>query len=40
VLVGVITGLFIVIASTAYMQIRLNAWNKPFYDALSRRDLQ
>jgi ABC-type uncharacterized transport system fused permease/ATPase subunit len=38
-LVGIITGLFVVIASTAYMQITLNAWNKPFYDALSRRDL-
>ena len=28
-----------VIVATAYAQIRLNAWNKPFYDALSRRDL-
>lgn len=32
-------GLVVVIVATAYMQIRLNAWNKPFYDALSRRDL-
>src|SRR5581483_2746572 len=39
VLVGVIVGLFVVILATAYMQVRLNAWNKPFYDALSRRDL-
>ena len=31
-------GLFIVIAATAYGQIRLNSWNQPFYDALSRRD--
>ncbi len=30
---------FVVIAVTAYWQIRLNSWNKPFYDALSRRDL-
>jgi putative ATP-binding cassette transporter len=28
-----------VIVVTAYMQIRLNLWNKPFFDALSRRDL-
>jgi ABC-type uncharacterized transport system fused permease/ATPase subunit len=26
--------------ATAYGQIRLNSWNKPFYDALSRRDLR
>ena len=38
-LVGIIVGLSLVIIATAYMQIRLNAWNKPFYDALSRRDL-
>ena len=31
-------ALFIVIAVTAYGQIRLNSWNQPFYDALSRRD--
>ena len=30
---------FVVIMATAYLQIRLNIWNKPFYDALSRRDL-
>jgi putative ATP-binding cassette transporter len=28
-----------VIVATAYGQIQLNSWNKPFYDALSRRDL-
>ncbi len=39
VLIGLIFSLFVVIVATAYMQIRLNAWNKPFYDALSRRDL-
>ena len=38
-LLAIIFGLFVVIVATAYMQIRLNAWNKPFYDALSRRDL-
>lgn len=38
-LVGLIVGLFVVIVATAYMQIRLNAWNKPFYDSLSRRDV-
>ena len=38
-LVFLIIGLFLVIVATAYGQIRLNAWNKPFYDALSRRDL-
>jgi putative ATP-binding cassette transporter len=32
--------LVIVVIATAYGQIRLNAWNKPFYDALSRRDLR
>src|ERR1700679_1976934 len=31
-------ALFIVIAVTAYGQIRLNSWNQPFYDALSKRD--
>jgi vitamin B12/bleomycin/antimicrobial peptide transport system ATP-binding/permease protein len=31
-------GLVLVIAATAYMQIRLNAWNQPFYDALTRKD--
>ena len=31
-------ALFLVVAATAYGQIRLNSWNQPFYDALSRRD--
>jgi putative ATP-binding cassette transporter len=31
-------SIFLVVATTSYGQIRLNAWNKPFYDALSRRD--
>jgi vitamin B12/bleomycin/antimicrobial peptide transport system ATP-binding/permease protein len=37
VLVAVI---LLVVAATAYGQIRLNGWNRPFYDALSRRDLR
>ncbi len=32
-------AVFLVVVVTAYGQIRLNSWNKPFYDALSRRDL-
>ena len=31
-------ALFVVVAVTAYGQIRLNTWNQPFYDALSRHD--
>jgi len=31
-------ALFVVIAATAYGQIRLNTWNQPFYDALSHHD--
>jgi vitamin B12/bleomycin/antimicrobial peptide transport system ATP-binding/permease protein len=31
-------SIFFVVAATAYGQIRLNNWNQPFYDALSRRD--
>jgi vitamin B12/bleomycin/antimicrobial peptide transport system ATP-binding/permease protein len=33
-------ALTLVIAVTAFGQIRLNNWNQPFYDALSRRDLE
>ncbi len=32
-------GLVAVVAATAYGQIKLNAWNQPFYDALARKDL-
>jgi putative ATP-binding cassette transporter len=32
-------ALVAVTAATAYAQIRLNAWNRPFYDALTRKDL-
>ncbi|MGH8208008.1 MAG: SbmA/BacA-like family transporter, partial [Steroidobacteraceae bacterium] len=33
-------AVFGVVAATAYGQNRLNNWNKPFYDALARRDLR
>src|SRR5579864_3759172 len=33
-------ALFAVIGATAYGQIRLNAWNRPFYDALARKDFR
>ena len=32
-------AVFGVILATAYGQNRLNSWNKPFYDAIARRDL-
>jgi len=32
-------AVLVVLAATAYAQLRLNSWNQPFYDALSRRDL-
>ena len=32
-------GLVIVVAATAFMQIRLNSWNRPFYDALTHKDM-
>jgi putative ATP-binding cassette transporter len=31
-------SLFVIVAATAYGQIRLNQWNQPFYDALSHRN--
>jgi putative ATP-binding cassette transporter len=33
-------GLLLVILATAYAQVLLNQWNRPFYDALSRRELR
>jgi putative ATP-binding cassette transporter len=39
-LVALIAAIFGVIAATAYGQVRLNSWNQPFYDALSRRDFR
>ncbi|HTY94264.1 MAG TPA: ABC transporter ATP-binding protein/permease [Steroidobacteraceae bacterium] len=38
-IIALMAAAFLVIGATAYVQIRLNLWNKPFYDALSRRDL-
>jgi putative ATP-binding cassette transporter len=32
-------AIFLVVAATAYAQIRLNRWNQPFYDALSHHQL-
>jgi putative ATP-binding cassette transporter len=37
IMLGVAT--IVVVGATAYGQIRLNAWNKPFYDALAKKDL-
>jgi putative ATP-binding cassette transporter len=37
--IALLASAFLIIGATAYVQIRLNLWNKPFYDALSRRDL-
>lgn len=34
------SSLLLVIIGTSFGQIVLNRWNKPFYDALSRRDLR
>ena len=31
-------ALVAIVGATAYAQVRLNAWNRPFYDALSRKD--
>jgi vitamin B12/bleomycin/antimicrobial peptide transport system ATP-binding/permease protein len=39
-LVLMVIAIVVVVVVTAYGQIRLNRWNKPFYDALSRRDLR
>jgi putative ATP-binding cassette transporter len=32
-------GIVVVIVGTAFAQVRLNAWNRPFYDAVERKDL-
>jgi putative ATP-binding cassette transporter len=39
-LMVLIATIVLVVVATAYGQIRLNGWNKPFYDALSRRDMR
>jgi putative ATP-binding cassette transporter len=33
-------GLLVVVGGAAYAQVRLNAWNQPFYNALSHKDLR
>ena len=38
-LISLIVGTFLVVAATAYGQIKLNTWNQPFYDALSHKNL-
>lgn len=38
VLLGLACAIVLVVGATAYGQIRLNAWNKSFFDALARRD--
>lgn len=37
-IVALLGALVAVVAATAYAQVLLNAWNQPFYDALSRKD--
>lgn len=32
-------GIVLVIIGTAFAQVRLNAWNRPFYDAVERKDV-
>ncbi len=39
-LMVLVVAIVLVVVATAYGQIRLNRWNKPFFDALSRRDLR
>jgi len=39
-LILLLAVIFIIVVATAYGQIRLNRWNKPFFDALSRRDFR
>lgn len=36
---ALVGGIFAVILATAFGQILLNRWNRPFYDAVERRDL-
>jgi len=39
-LIVIVAAVLIIVLATAYGQIRLNRWNKPFFDALSRRDFR
>ena len=32
-------AIIVVVGATAFGQVQLNAWNRPFYDALARKDL-
>jgi vitamin B12/bleomycin/antimicrobial peptide transport system ATP-binding/permease protein len=38
-LVALAGALIVVVGATAYMQIRLNSWNRPFYNALTNKDI-
>jgi putative ATP-binding cassette transporter len=38
-IIGLVGAAVAVVVATAYGQVRLNRWNQPFYDALSRRNL-
>jgi len=38
-LLALSVSLVLIVAATAYGQIKLNSWNQPFYDALSHRNL-
>src|SRR5215469_2866775 len=38
-LVALAGALVVVVGATAYMQIRLNSWNRPFYNALTNKDM-
>jgi len=39
-LIWLVAAVVVIVVATAYGQIVLNRWNKPFFDALSRRDLR
>jgi vitamin B12/bleomycin/antimicrobial peptide transport system ATP-binding/permease protein len=39
VLVALCVATFLVVAATAYGQVKLNSWNQPFYDALSHKNM-
>jgi putative ATP-binding cassette transporter len=37
-IIGLFVALVVVVGTTAYMQVRLNAWNQPFYNALAHKE--
>jgi putative ATP-binding cassette transporter len=39
VLLTLCISIFLVVAATAYGQVKLNSWNQPFYDALSHKNM-